>query len=398
MNAYAYTAYDREGRRRSGLLEAGSLKEARERLTARGLLPKDVRPAAGGRPAGRACPPELRVALYRELAAMTQAGVPLVEALTLALDAGEFQPVAVGLAGLRDRIRQGDSLAVALETVPLGAGPDEVAALEAAAAVGQTPRVLERLADLLDERRAIREKVAAALFYPVLVLGAALIVAVLMFGFMLPRFNAQLMEAGVPIPPITRLVLGGGRVLLVLLALVVGGLVIGLPLARRSRRRRPAWQIAWDRRLYHLPVWGRARVALVGLRFARTLSLLLEGGLNAVQALRHAGAAVGSPWVAQQLAAETEAVRQGADLADALQRVSPFGETLSGWVRAGQAAGELPRLLEQAACRFQQTWERRLARALGLLEPLLLLFVGGIVLLVALAILLPILALNQQLI
>jgi general secretion pathway protein F len=148
------------------------------------------------------------------------------------------------------------------------------------------------------------------------------------------------------------------------------------------------------RALDRWPVYRAGSRTLVSLRFSRTLVLLLRGGVSAVDALALAGQATGNAWVADLIRQQADAVRHGVSLSQAIRAVPPL-ESLTGWVKAGEASGDLTALLDKAADRLQQRWQTYLTRTTSLLEPVLILMVGVFVLLIALAILLPVLSLNQ---
>jgi len=160
------------------------------------------------------------------------------------------------------------------------------------------------------------------------------------------------------------------------------------------RRSAGGFSIRW----FSVPVLGRALGALARARFARTLALLLEGGIPLHRALETAGRATGSAGVAAACADAAKQVTQGERLADVLQSVPVLREDLPGWARAGEASGDLSGLFRHAARGNQRAWNRNLSRALALLEPLLIVMVGLLILLVALAVLLPMLRLNRGLI
>jgi len=150
-----------------------------------------------------------------------------------------------------------------------------------------------------------------------------------------------------------------------------------------------------DRWLFRLPVLGRGYLLLANLRCARTLAILLRGGVGLVDALPLAGRATGSAWIARLAAEEAEAVRHGSSLADAIRRIPPLAEVLPAWIQAGEASGALDRLLDTAGSAMQHRWDRFVTRTLSWLEPALIFAVGGFVLLVVLSVLLPIISLNR---
>ncbi|MBI2438377.1 MAG: type II secretion system F family protein [Lentisphaerae bacterium] len=401
MKTFEYRGFDGAGRVQKGLLEALDIKQAREKLIRNGLLAEKIVPA-GESKSGRfwlrsAFAVDERTIFYRELVALLRAGLPLVTALDLLIkspDMGATRPI---LAALRDKIKEGAALATALASVSPKVSSYEKAVIAAGERAAALDTVLESLADFMDEQARLRDRFITALIYPALIFVVAIVIAIGLLGFGIPRIAKVMMEASpVALPPLTRAMISFGHFLkyggLPALALALAG--VGLwwrATARDSERTRN-----FNRRLFALPVIGRGYALLVSMRFARTLSLLVNGGVSLVDSLPLAGEATGSSWVAAMVAAEAEAVRHGRELADMLRRIPPLG-SLSGWVQVGEASGELGRMLESAADRLQQQWDRFLTRRMSLLEPILILIIGLFVLLVVLAILLPILTLNQRL-
>ncbi len=399
MSTFRYRGFDATGRSRHGFLEALDLKDVREKLVGRGILPESEEvvagPGAGGvRNERRAFRGVARAALYRELGALVKAGIPLSSALDVLLETPEQERYASRIALLRDRIREGQSLARALAEASPQVSTFERAAVEAGERSGRLDATLEQLADYLDGQSRLRESLASALIYPALVVVLALVVAVGLLGFVLPMLGGLFQESGVPLPLLTRSLLALSRALPVWLPVVLVVLPGGIWLLRRHWRTGPAFQLRWLRRLDRWPLYRQGSRTLVSLRFARTLVLLMRGGVNAVEALDLAGQATGNAWVAGLVQQQAEAVRHGTSLSQAIRAVGPL-ESLSGWIKAGEVSGDLIGLLDKAADRLQQRWQTYLARTMGLLEPALILLVGVFVLLVALAILLPVLSLNQ---
>lgn len=396
MKTFDYRGYDGAGRRVRGLVEADGLKDARERLAARGILPERLTPATagGGRGAARWSRAGERAAIYRELASLLHAGLTMTHALDILIESPELALLRPTLAGIRDRVREGVSPADAFD----GAGaltPFETAVLQAGQRAGALDDSMKRLASFLEEQDRIRSRVRSALIYPAVVGVLAVAIAILMLGFMLPSFARIFEEARIPLPALTRAVLATGRIagILGLPVLVLAAAAVWI--GRRRLRASPAVRARIERALARLPVVGRARAALSGMRFARTLSLLLRGGVPLLESLRMSGRATGSAWVEAEVDREAETVRHGGRLADAVRRVAPLQSTLPAWVQAGEAGGDLPGMLELAGTRCEELWDRTLTRAMALLEPALILILGALVFVLALAILLPILGMNQ---
>jgi general secretion pathway protein F len=402
VKTYAYKGYDNTGAVRRGLVEALDLKEAREKLSARGVLPEEVTPAEheargeGFRVGRQGFGAEARVAFYREMSVLMVSGMPLVNALEILIEAPELGASATMMAGVRDRIREGASLATALSEASASVKPFERAILEVGERSGSLEAMLDRLAGFLEEQQLLHERVLSAMIYPGIIIGFAIVVAMVMLGVVVPSAAKVLGEhGGASLPLLTRVMMGIGRVMLwgaPVLALV------GVFVVSYVRRRLAAdleWRCRVDRMLFRVPVIGRGYTIVANLRCARTLAILLKGGVGMVEALALAGRATGSAWVGRLAEEESKAVRHGSSLADAIRRIPPLAAALPAWIQAGEASGSLEKLLETAGTAMQQRWNRFVTRTLSWLEPVLIFSVGAFVLLVVLSVLLPIVSLNK---
>lgn len=405
MRTFAYKGFDSAGAVRRGLIEAQDLKEAREKLMARGILPQTVSPsesAAGSRLSswhGVAFKAESRVAFYRELGVLLGAGLPLVSAMEILMESPELGVAPALLAGVRDRIREGASLAAALSGMAPYIRSYEKAILEVGEKSGNLEAMLERLALFLEEQEHLREKIVSALIYPSIILGFAVLVAVVLLGFVVPAAAAVIGEQSdkITLPLLTRIMMLLGRVLLFGLPVLLLVALFGRSYLKQRMRTEPALRFRMDQWLFQMPLVGRGYTIAVNLRCARTLSILLQGGVGLVDALALAGRSTGSAWVANLMEAEAESIRHGSSLADAMRRIPPLARSLPAWIQAGEASGALERLLDTAGNAYQHQWNRYVSRTLSWLEPILILAIGIFVLLVTLSVLLPIIALNQLL-
>lgn len=405
MRTFAYKGFDSAGTVRRGLIEAQDLKEAREKLMARGVLPQDVSPSesvagsflSSGR--GISFKAESRVAFYRELGVLLGAGLPLVPAMEILMESPELGVSPSLLAGVRDRIREGASLAAALSTMAPYIKPYEKAILEVGEKSGNLEAMLERLALFLEEQEHLREKIVSALIYPAIILVFAIVVAVVLLGFVVPAAASVITEQSdkLQLPLLTRFMMMMGRVLLLGLPVVMLIGLFGRSYLKHRMLTDPALRFRIDQWLFQVPLVGRGYTIAANLRCARTLSILLQGGVGLVDALALAGRSTGSVWVAHLMEAEAESIRHGSSLADAIRRIPPLARSLPAWIQAGEASGALERLLDTAGNAYQHQWNRYVSRTLSWLEPILILAIGIFVLLVTLSVLLPIISLNQML-
>ncbi|OGV42226.1 MAG: hypothetical protein A2X46_15290 [Lentisphaerae bacterium GWF2_57_35] len=384
------------------MIEALDLKEAREKINALGILPEKVS-AAGRAKASRAgmfsrhFGMDVRAMLYRELGSLLRAGLPLTQALDVLIQAPELGEHRISLAGLRDRVREGSSFAAALGGASRKVSPFEQAVVEVGERAGTLEEILERLATFMEEQVRVAERVQTALIYPLVVLVLAVVIIVVLLGVMVPAMGRMLSESHIPLPFLTRVMMFGGQWILPLLApVLLGGVVWGMAL-RRQMAQRAEVRENWDRKWFSLPLVGRAYAYLVNLRFARTLALLLRGGVPLVEGLALAGRSTGNAWIHRMSMEQAEQVRHGSSLSEAVRRMGPLGASLPGWIRAGEASGKLEGLLDNAADRYQQQWDKMISRLLSVLEPALIILVGGFVLAISLSILMPVLQLNKTL-
>jgi len=400
MKTFEYKGYDKAGHIAKGLIEAFDLKDAREKLAQQGVLTQKIQPAgAGGKPSRgssrKLFDTSTRSLIYRELSALLAAGLPLDKAFDILIETPELGHNTTLLAGTRDRVREGESLAQALTQTHSRVSDFEQALVEVGETTGNLPSSLENLANFLEEDLAVREKVQTAMIYPLVVITLAIIALIVLVAVMFPAFSKVLTEMKVDPPPITRAVMGMGEFISGYGLIVFPCLaLLGWIFVRRVRSNSAAKR-KFSQRMFRLPVLRVPYTALINLRFARTLSLMLKGGIPFTESLCLAGRSTGNEWVTELAIKQSESVHHGANLADAISAIPPLSETLPGWIRAGEASGDLPNLLESAAQRYQRVWERNVARLLSLMEPAIILAIGIFVLLVALAVLMPLLSMNK---
>jgi general secretion pathway protein F len=392
MKTYEYRGFDTQGRASRGLVEALSVKDARKRLAAGGVLAERVAPTGRRIAFSR----ERRATVYQELSALLGAGLPLVQALNVLIESPELSDAGSLLAGVRDRVREGSSLAQALAEASHSVTELERAVIEAAERTATVELMLNHLAAFLQEQARLRDRIQSALVYPALVLTVGICVAILMLGLLIPKTREIMAGANMPMPALTRFMIGFGK------AALAGGAALGVALLaggvywRRRFRHEPELQERWDRFLFRCPVVGKGYAILTNVRFADTLSMLLAGGVPVMEGLLLAGRATGSRWVARLAESEAESVRHGDSLSAAVRRIPPLAPSVPGWIRTGEASGSLERLLRSAAEQYRHQWDRYLARSLSLLEPLLILVIGSFVLVVALSVLLPIMSISRS--
>jgi len=402
MTTFQYKGFGVDGRACAGLIEAIDPKEAREKLAGQGVLAERLHSASEGRQRlrlRRSRPFQLqdRAMFYRELSGLLKAGLPIAQALEILIETPELGESRPLVAAVRDRLREGVGLAAAMQDVSPRVTSFEAALLQAGERSGSLDGVVAEMAEFLEEQQRVNERGQTAFIYPAIIVGLAVVVAVVAMGYMIPAMAALLEEARVELPWVTRCLIGAGHLVSragVPLLLLAG---VACWLVRRRLKSRQASRLAVDRWLLTAPIVRNVLIPLVSLRFAQTLATLLRGGVSVVEGVAMAGHATGNRWLASVVEQEAAGLRHGEAVSSVLRRLPVLGEGLPGWVRAGEASGNLNDMLESAAARYRQRWEQSLARLLAILEPALILLVAGFVLVVSLGILLPLLRINQTL-
>jgi type II secretory pathway component PulF len=368
-----------------GVVRAESPEGAREQLFARGLFPLELRAERGAvahRPG--LSPQDLAVGL-RVLATLLESGLPLARALG-ALD--ELVPTSwrPALPELRSAVREGKSLAAALAAAPVAFPPLVVGLVQAGEGGSGLAAAVTRAAELTESAAETRRAIRAALAYPLVLAGAGTASVILLVGFVLPRFAAILADLGQALPPTAALVLGMADAAragwLPALALLIAVLVVGRAwVSTEGGRER------WHSFLLALPVVGEARRAGAVARFAAALGALLESGVPIAPALGSAVRAAGDAAIARRVGDAREAVLGGAGLAASLDAANAATPTAVRLIRAGEESGRMVPMLAQVARIEAARAEARVRAAVRVLEPALILVFGGMVALVAAALL-----------
>ncbi|MBU0678963.1 MAG: type II secretion system F family protein [Verrucomicrobia bacterium] len=402
MKTFQYRGYDQEGRPAKGLIEALDLKDARERLAGGGVLAEKLE-------TGRSDSLNIfmrrerfssgvRAEFYGEIAALLDAGLPLSEAITILLKSRRSPAIQSVLANTGDALREGKSFSDALTSAVDSLPSFESAAITSGERAGNLSAICEKLAVFLEDQARIREKVVTASIYPLIVLSLGVVVALLMLGVMIPQVGNVLVESGLEVPGITRVMIRIGENLWKIILPLCGAFAVAVWMTWRAIASKPSLREQWSQRVFHIPLLGRGAAILTGLRFSQTLAFLLRGGLPMVDSLLLSGKATGNAWLEKQVAAASKRVAHGDRLSEALARIPVLGESMQGWLQAGEASGDLSAILEKASVRMENQWDRFIARALAVVEPVIIIFAGVCVFLLALSILLPILSLNKMLV
>ena len=396
MPAFRWEAVDARGAVRHGLLEADTPRAARDQLRAGGLTPTAVEDApVRGEPLARARLPAPAVSLFtRQLATLTAAGMPLDQALAALVEQADDARVAAITAALRSHLAAGEPLPVALARFPRTFSPLYRGLVSAGAETGRLADVLARLADYLEARAALRQKFVVAMIYPVLVTVIALGVIAVLLTYVVPQVVSVYQQSRQTLPFLTQALIatsGFFRATGWLWLLGIAAAIAGFALANR----REAFRARWHESLLRAPGIGRLLQSLDSARFASTLAILVASGAPLLRALDAAAEVIRMRPLAAAARTAGTLVRQGVSLGRALREQKVFPAVLVHLVVNGEQSGALAPMLERAAAELEREAERRLTFVAALIQPALIVAMGAIVLVLVLAVMLPIVTMNQ---
>ena len=399
MAAYKYSALDAAGKEQRGLLEADSARAARAQLRERGLLPLEVdsvaAPKVGHSILARGLPRAELVMFTRQLATLLDAGLPLERALAAITEQAEHPRTRAVLAQVRSDIMAGKSLAQSLAAAPAVFNGLYRSLVQGGEQSGHLAQVMNKLADYLDQRQHTQQKVALAMAYPAVVTVVALLVVGGLMAYVVPQVVSVFAQSKQTLPLLTRMLVAtsdflrdwGWLLLLAIVAISAGcWRLLQIPALRRR----------WHGRLLKLPVLGRLLQALNTARMGSTLSILVGSGVPLLTALETARGIVSLIPMQDALTDSMNKVREGMALSRALASSKQFPPVLIHLIGSGESSGRLADMLDRAAQQQEQEVERKLAIFTTLMEPLLILFMGGMVLMIVMAIMMPIIDMNQM--
>jgi general secretion pathway protein F len=406
MPIYAYTGLTAQGRAVTGVIDADSPKGARLLLRRTGIFPTALSEERATPTASPVSPesgvtrlfervPARELALFtRQLATLTKAGLPLIECLSTLIEQMEHAALHRVLSHVRQQVREGRALADALQAHPRVFSSIYVNMVRAGEESGTLDTVLARLADYSEDQARLLRTVQSALTYPLLMVVVASAILLFLLAYVVPQVTRIFSETGQKLPVATRLLIGLSSTLADYwwLFLVIGasGMLIGARLLRTATGRE--W---YDRLLLRLPWVGRLLQRLSVARVARTLGTLLASGVPLLSALGIVSHLVSNTLLRRALEEARASVQEGESLATPLKRCGLFPAMFIQMIIVGERSGELEELLGRAAEAYDEEVATALARLTSLLEPLTILVMGGVVLFIVLAILLPIFELNQ---
>ncbi len=400
MPAYRYEAAQASGKILKGVIDADSVRQARALLREQGLSAMEVtavgtqEASASFSFASKVKPADLALAT-RQLASLLAARLPLEQALGAVVEQAETSAVRERFAAVRSEVISGNTLSQALSRFPKDFPEVYRALIAAGEQSGDLGVVMGKLADYIESRTALAQRVLLAFTYPAIVTLVAIGVIMALMTYVVPKVIGVFASSKQALPFLTTALIYVSDVLRqwgwVMLLILVVALVVW-----RWALKTPAIRLGWDRRLLNAPLIGRLIRGVNTARFASTLAILVGSGVPLIRALEAGAQTLTNAALKHNVADTVARVREGASLSRSLAAGGQFPPVMVHMIASGEATGRLPEMLERTATNLSQETERRALTLTGLLEPLLILIMGGVVLLIVLAVLLPIIEINQM--
>ena len=405
MPAYSFEALQNDGALRKGVMEADSAKAARSQLRAQSLVPLTVQALGADKTnpksiwqleiGSRKCFSAQALAVWtRQLASLVGSGLPLERALTALSDEAESEKQAHLIASLRAEVNAGLGLSKAMAQHPAEFSALYTAVISAGEQGGNLGQVLTQLADDLQDQQTLKAKLLSASLYPAIVSLIALVIVIFLLSSVVPQVAQVFSGSQRKLPGLTVAMLSvsdfvrnQGWLLLLLLGLAWA--------AFHQAMKKMALRIQFDAAFLRLPVLGRLATGYNTARFASTLAMLTGAGVPILKAMQSAADTLSNQAMRNDVLDALVLVREGAPLAMALGQKKRFPSLLAMFARLGEQTGQLPVMLQRAAQQLSADVQRRAMALATILEPLLIVLMGGIVMLIVLAVLMPIMELNQ---
>lgn len=403
MAIYEYKGLDVEGKSKAGIVDADSPKVARAKLRKSGIFPVEITQTQQAAPTGLSKPVTLfsermtlaeTAVMTRQLSTLLGAGISLMEALGALTEQVEKPAAKKIWIDVREGVKEGASLADALTRHPKVFSVLYRQMVRAGEASGTLDRILVRLADYLESQVRLRNKLFSILTYPVLMLFVSGAILIFLISFVVPKVTAIFadLNQALPLPTVILLALSDflrGYGWLLIGAGVLGGMIY------RRHIQTPRGREQYDRLLLRIPLAGRVAKMVAISRFTRTLATLLASGVPLLTALEIVQQVVGNKVLEEAIQGARGNIREGQSIADPLKRSGLFPPLVTHMIAIGEKSGELEGMLQKVSEAYDNEVETVVTGMTSLLAPLMILGMGGVVLFIVLAILLPIFEVSQ---
>lgn len=404
MAAFEYVALDVKGKQKKGVLEGDTPRQIRQQLREKQLTPLDVNHIGDSRKnkskdGSSFFAPKISVSelalVTRQLATLVRAALPIEEALKAVADQTDKSKVKTIVLGVRAKVMEGHTLADGLSEFPSIFNELYRSMVAAGERAGHLDKVLNRLADYTERRQKISSKVSAAMVYPLVLIIVSISVVAGLMVFAVPKVVEQFEHMGEELPTMTKILIGISDFtvsygIYVLIASIL--LFVGIKVWLRKEENR----LKWHAKILKIPVIGRLSRNLNTAQFASTLNILHSSGVPLLEAMNIGGKVLSNLKMRKAISEAAVKVREGGSLKVALQQTGQFPPMMIHMIGSGEASGELEHMLEQVSGNQETLFENSIDVALNIMGPLIILALGGMVMFIVLAMMLPIFQLTNS--
>lgn len=392
MPAYSYTAINQDGAKKKGILSAESEREARKLVKDLKLTPLEV---SESKDLGKTLKIKDKdiVIMTRQLATLLEASTPIVEALDITAKQLKNKNLIYILYNLKEEIVQGKRLGSSMKKFPGVFSDTYISMVTAGDSSGNLDIVFTKLADYLEESASIKQKVISALTYPVVLIGFSIVVIISLLAFVLPQVVGQFIKAGAELPFITKFLIGiSNNIIPILIIFAVLCAVIFY--SYKNYVRKIENKISFDRRVLNIPLLGNFILNSELERFSSTMELLLASGTNLDVALDECSKIFDNKFLSKIVVDAKNDVVEGKDFIVSLKNEGILPDIFIQLISSGYRSGNLAKMFNKVSHFMKSEIENKRAIFLSLLEPVVIILMGGFIMLIVLAILIPIMQMN----
>ena len=401
MSAFEYTALDQNGREKKGVVDGDSARLIRQQLREQKLVPLTVteikKQSSNGKNNSffdqRINTTELAL-MTRQLATLSRSGIPLDEATATVARQSIKPKIKKLLLGVRAKILEGHTLADGLRDYPHIFSEMYCATVAAGEQSGHLDVVLERLADYTEQRQQLQQRLKLALVYPVILTVMSILVVSGLLTYVVPEVVKVFSDTGQQLPFLTIALIATSEFMQAWFIYILLAMILGFGVFKKLVQQ-PVFKKRYHQFLLKLPILGKLVLGANSAQFSRTLSILAASGIPILDAMRISIQVMDNLPMREAVDIAAQQVSEGSSLSSTLEQSGYFNPMLINLIASGEATGQLEQMLERAATNQERELETTTAMLMGLLEPLLIVVMGGVVLIIVLAILLPVLDLNQ---
>jgi len=393
MSTFNYTALDNLGKKKKGVLSAQSEREARKFIKDLNLTPITVNQSEGTRGIKSKVKNKDIVIMTRQIATLLEANTSIIDALKITADQINNKDLIIILYSLKEDVIQGKRLGQSMMKYP-GVFDNTYSSLVTAGdSSGNLDTIFNKLADYLEESASIRQKVISALTYPFILIGFSIIVIISLLVFVLPQVINQFIKAGAELPLITKLLLGLSNNIFIILFVILA-IYIGLALLYKKFISEENNHISAHKQFLKIPLIGNFILTSEIERFSSTMALIMESGTNLDTALDESAKVFNNKYLNSLIIEAKNDVIEGKDFIYSLKQTNIFPDIFIQLISSGYKSGNLIKMFHKSSSFLKNEIETKRSVFLSLLEPLVIIFMGGFIMLIVLAILIPIMQMN----